>query len=183
MTRRGAKDELDDALGGMGGLFPPTPHNKELYEGHRERLRERFMKEPNAIPDYELLEMLLATARPRVDTKPEAKALLKHFNDSFAEVISAEPEALRAVKGVGDTTVVVLKVVREAALRLLRPKPLHTNLISSWNALLEYLTAQTAYGGRNSFGCSTSIARTSSSPTRRRAKAPWITPRSIRAKW
>lgn len=150
MTRRGAKDELDDALGEMGGLFPPTPR-KELYEGHRERLRERFMKEPDAVPDYELLEMLLATARPRVDTKPEAKALLKQFNESFAEVISADPDALRTVKGVGETSVVVLKVVQEAALRLLRPKPLHTNLISSWNALLEYLTARTAYGATEQF--------------------------------
>ena len=36
-------------------------------------------------------------------------------------------------------------------LRLLRPKPLHTNLISSWNALLDYLTAQTAYGATEQF--------------------------------
>ena len=137
---------LDDG----GGLFSLTP-SKQLYEGHRERLRARFMAEPNAIPDYELLELLLAIARPRVDTKPEAKALLKHFNDSVAEVISADPESLKAVKGVGETTIVVLKVVQEAALRLLRPQPLHTNIISSWSALTDYLTARAAYGATEQF--------------------------------
>ena len=146
MTKRGNKEGLDDAA----GLFPLAPQ-KQLYEGHRERLRARFMAEPNAIPDYELLELLLATARPRVDTKPEAKALLKHFNDSLAEVISADPESLKGVKGVGDATIVVLKVVQEAALRLLRPKPLQTSLISSWTALTDYLTARAAYGATEQF--------------------------------
>jgi DNA repair protein RadC len=146
MAKRTTKHGLDDAA----GLFPLEPPEK-LYEGHRERLRVRFMTEPDAIPDYELLEMLLAAARPRVDTKPEAKALLKQFNNSFAEVISADPQALRAVKGVGEASVVVLKAVREAALRLLRPKPLHTDLISSWSALVDYLTARTAYEATEQF--------------------------------
>src|ERR1700742_4415470 len=92
------------------------------YHDHRERLRERFMREPGAIPDYELLEMLLALARPRGDTTPAAKALLRRFNDSFAEVISAAPHDLEKVEGVGPISIVALKTVQEAAQRLLRPK-------------------------------------------------------------
>jgi DNA repair protein RadC len=66
---------------------PPTepPH----YHGHRERLRERFRSAgPDALSDYELLEMALFAARHRRDTKPPAKALLKKFG-SFAEVVHA----------------------------------------------------------------------------------------------
>ncbi|MBX7199679.1 MAG: DNA repair protein RadC [Rhodospirillaceae bacterium] len=119
--------------------------------GHRERLRERFLREPGAIPDYELLEMLLAIARPRVDTKPAAKALMRHFNDSLAEVLSADPEALAKVDDVGPVTVVVLKCVQEAAQRLLRPKTISTDVISSWGALIDYLTVKAAYGAVEQF--------------------------------
>ena len=59
-----------------------TPH----YHGHRERLRERFYASgPDALSDYELLEMALFAALPRRDTKPLAKLLLKKFG-SFAEI-------------------------------------------------------------------------------------------------
>ena len=70
-----------------------TPH----YHGHRERLRERFYRAgPDALSDYELLEMALFPALPRRDTKPLAKALLKKFG-SFAEVIHAPVARLREV--------------------------------------------------------------------------------------
>ena len=72
---------------------PPaeTPH----YLGHRERLRERFHGAgPDALSDYELLEMVLFTAQPRRDMKPLAKTLLKKFG-SFAEVIHAPEPRLR----------------------------------------------------------------------------------------
>ena len=68
-----------------------TPH----YHGHRERLRERFHAAgPDALSDYELLELALFPALPRRDTKPLAKSLLKTFG-SFAEVIHAPVARLR----------------------------------------------------------------------------------------
>ena len=74
-----------------------TPH----YHGHRERLRQRFYGAgPDALSDYELLEMALFPALPRRDTKPLAKALLKKFG-SFAEVIHASETRLREVDGIG----------------------------------------------------------------------------------
>src|SRR5262245_56132066 len=71
------------------------------YIGHRERLRARFMEAgADALPDYELLELLLARTIPRRDTKPLAKELLARFG-SFADVLAASPERLKAVKGLG----------------------------------------------------------------------------------
>ncbi|ETZ04431.1 JAB domain-containing protein [Holospora undulata] len=50
---------------------------KPLYLGHRQRLKERFLKAPQALPDYELLELFLGLLYPRKDTKPFAKKLLE----------------------------------------------------------------------------------------------------------
>ncbi len=110
---------------------------KPHYHGHRERLRQRFLDAPEALPDYELLELLLAIAIPQRDIKPQAKALLERFG-SFADVISADNEALKTVKGVGDVAAVTLKVVREAAIRLARAPMIQRSVISSWEALLDY---------------------------------------------
>ncbi|MFL6811432.1 MAG: UPF0758 domain-containing protein, partial [Bradyrhizobium canariense] len=88
-----------------------APH----YHGHRTRLRERFHGAgPDALSDYELLEMVLFTAQPRRDMKPLAKTLLKKFG-SFAEVMHAPEGRLREVKGVGDVTVTQLKLIAAAA--------------------------------------------------------------------
>src|ERR1700710_1110168 len=91
-----------------------TPH----YHGHRERLRERFHAAgPDALSDYELLEMALFPALPRRDTKPLAKALLKTFG-SFAEVIHASEARLREVDGIKDASVHQLKLIAAAAHRI-----------------------------------------------------------------
>src|SRR6187401_253464 len=81
------------------------------YHGHRERLRDRFREAgPDALADYELLELLLFRALPRRDTKPIARALIKKFG-SFAEVLSAPPARLKEVDGIGDGAVTDLKAV------------------------------------------------------------------------
>src|SRR3954462_11611290 len=91
--------------------------------GHRERLRARFLKGADAMPDYELLEMTLFAAIPRRDTKPLAKALLKRFG-SFAEVIAAPRERLLEIPGVGESVANQLKIVQAAAQRLAKTKVL-----------------------------------------------------------
>ena len=81
-----------------------SPAEPPHYHGHRERLRERFHGAgPDALSDYELLEMVLFSARPRGDVKPLAKTLLKKFG-SFAEVMHAPEMRLREVAGVGDAS-------------------------------------------------------------------------------
>jgi len=113
------------------------------HEGHRKRLNDRLANAgPAAVPDYELLELILFTAIPRRDTKPIAKALLKRFNDSFAEVICAPPALLKEVKGVGDSVVDQFRVIREASRRLSRVELDKRDVLSSWDAVLSYCRAR-----------------------------------------
>ncbi|MDJ0950310.1 MAG: DNA repair protein RadC [Alphaproteobacteria bacterium] len=127
--------------------MPDKPH----YHGHRQRLRQRFLKGgPDALPDYELLELILFGANPRGDVKPVAKALLAEFGD-LARVLSAEPEALARVAGVGETAIAALKAVQAAAIRLTRAEATERPLIGSWDKLLAYCHASMAYGKTEQF--------------------------------
>lgn len=118
---------------------------KPHYHGHRQRLRERFLAAGGeALPDYELLELLLFGAQPRSDMKPVAKALLDRFG-SYARVISATPEELRTVRGVGNAAVVALKAAQASALRLLREHAADGPVISNWQALVEYCRASMGF--------------------------------------
>ncbi len=98
----------------------------------------------DALPDYELLELLLFTAHARRDVKPLAKALLKRFG-SFAEVISAGPRALKEVEGVGEVTVLALKTVQAAAVRMTRDEVMQRPVLANWQKLLDYCRASMAY--------------------------------------
>jgi len=132
--RRGKRPRFTEVLDG-------TPH----YFGHRERLRQRLISAgADALPDYELLEVILFASNPRVDVKPLAKDLLDQFG-GFAALLSAEPDALAAA-GLGLAGIAALKSVREAALRLMRSDLQAQPVISSWDKLLDYCTAQVAHG-------------------------------------
>ena len=96
------------------------------------------------MPDYEMLEMLLFGAQPRRDVKPLAKELLRRFG-SFAEVISAEPERLSQVEGIGEGAVTALKAVHAAAQRLLREGVMQRPVLSNWDALMDYCRASLAF--------------------------------------
>lgn len=86
-------------------------------EGHRERLRERYEKSGrNALADYELLELLLTYAIPRVDTKPFAKALLQQFG-SLVAVLQQPTERLIQINGVGPKTALFLKIIHSCLTR------------------------------------------------------------------
>ncbi|MFT3986484.1 RadC family protein [Aestuariivirga sp.] len=133
---------FDDA-----GVKLPAPH----FLGHRERLKDRFTTGgPDAMPDYELLEMVLFRAIRRGDTKPIAKQLLARFG-TFAEVLSAEPERLMKVKGVGEAVATELKIVHAAAMRLMRGKVINRPLLASWSAILEYVRAAMAFSDIEQF--------------------------------
>ena len=118
---------------------------KPHYLGHRQRLRERFLATGgDGMPDYELLELLLAQAIPRRDVKPLAKTLLDRFDD-FAGVIAAPQEHLKAVSGMGEASVAALKVAQAGAVRLLRQQVMQRNVIDSWDRLVDYCTAAMAH--------------------------------------
>lgn len=117
----------------------PLPEKLPSYiADHRKRLRERFMSGgAAALPDYEMLELVLFRAIPRQDVKPLARLLLDTFGD-FNRVISAPPQRLMQVKGVGETVVQELKIVEAAAQRLMRARVMQRPILSSWDALLDY---------------------------------------------
>jgi DNA repair protein RadC len=116
-----------------------------LYLGHRERLRDRFLVGgADAMPDYELLEMVLFRAIKRGDTKPMAKALIARFG-TFAEVLSAPANLLMEVPGVGPSTVTELKLIRAAALRLSKGEVANRPVLGSWNAIVDYCRAAMAF--------------------------------------
>ncbi len=97
------------------------------------------------MPDYELLELVLFRAIPRRDVKPLAHQLLERFGD-FNSVISASLERLTEVSGVGEAVATELKIVEAAAHRLARARVLRRQVISSWDALLDYCHTTMAHG-------------------------------------
>ncbi|MFZ0607635.1 MAG: DNA repair protein RadC [Xanthobacteraceae bacterium] len=128
-------------------LEEATPH----YFGHRERLRSRFRDAgPDALSDYELLELLLFRALPRSDVKPLAKSLLEKFG-SFAEVITAPQSRLAEVKGLGHASATDLKIVQAAASRLLRGAVKKRPVLSSWSTVLDYCRSAQAFADREQF--------------------------------
>ncbi len=116
-----------------------TPAQQPSYiRDHRTRLRTRFRDGgAAAMPDYELLELVLFRAIPRRDVKPLAHALLLQFGD-FNGVISAPLERLIALPGMGEAVATELKIVEAAAHRLARARVLRRQVISSWDVLLDY---------------------------------------------
>ncbi|MCB1390216.1 MAG: DNA repair protein RadC [Rhodobacteraceae bacterium] len=105
---------------------------------HRKRLRARFLDGgAAAVPDYELLELVLFGAIPRADVKPLARALIDRFG-GLASAVTAPPAQLMQVEGVGETVVVALKLAEAVATRLTRARVMNRPVISSWAALLDY---------------------------------------------
>ena len=112
---------------------------------YRKQLRRRFLKHGGqSLGDGALLELVLQPIRPNVNVKALVKELLIQFG-GFAEVIAAEPKRLLEVKGMGENTVVALKSVQAAAIRLTRVRVLNRPLLSSWRKLLDYCRASMAH--------------------------------------
>jgi DNA repair protein RadC len=113
-------------------------------QGHRNRMRDKLLdRGPDALADYELLEMLLFFAQPKGDTKPLAKALINRFG-SYANVIAAPRQSLLDCQGVGPHTVAALKLAHASALRLARAEVINRPVLNNWDRLIDYLTAALA---------------------------------------
>jgi DNA repair protein RadC len=142
MRRAGkAKGFADMGLLALPLELPGAPPG---HLGHRARMRQRLLAAgPEALADYELLEMVLFLALPRQDTKPVARALLARFG-SFANVIAAPPAELCEVEGVKEAGAAALKTVQAAALRLMRAELQDRPVLNSWERLTAYLAASLA---------------------------------------
>ncbi len=133
--------------------FDPTMQTdrKPHYHGHRQRLRERFLAgDAEAMPDYELLELLLFFSIRYIDVKPLAKRLLHEFG-TLGAILAAEPARLEQVMRSADLdhaeriakdcqfTVTHLKAVQKLLQRVLAEEMHERPVIASWQALLDYL--------------------------------------------
>ncbi len=125
--------------------LPSRPTNAHYGHGHRSRLRERLLSGgPEALADYEVLEFLLFAAIKNGDTKPIAKALLARFG-TLSNVLNADPKALQQTPGIGENSAAALKSVAVAARRMARSEVADKPVLSSWQALLDYLVIDMAH--------------------------------------
>jgi DNA repair protein RadC len=127
------------------------PKDKPHHLGHRDRLRDRAVAGGlPALPDYEVLELILFRSIPRGDVKPLAKQLIARFG-SLGAVLGATFEELKTVRGVGEALALDLKLLQEATLRVGREAVAKRPLISSWSALLAYVKTALAHEAREQF--------------------------------
>lgn len=142
--RRPAKTAGKGTASSNSGPKPPTgmaeaPH----FLGHRQRLRERFTQTAGTLPDYEFLELVLFRSIARGDVKGIAKALIARFG-SFAEVLSAPPELLGEVKGVGPAIIHDLKLIEQASKRVALGAIHHRQVLANYASVVDY--CRTAMG-------------------------------------
>lgn len=129
----------------------PSARIVSPHAGHRERLRDRALEGGlKALPDYELLELLLFRSMPRKDTKAIAKALIARFG-SLPAVLSAAPQELMGVRQVGEAAALDIKLAHEAAQRMSREVIGKRPIISSWTALLAYARTALQHESREQF--------------------------------
>lgn len=115
--------------------------NEDFLKGHRQRIKERFVKtDAGTWADYELLELLLTYAIPRVDVKPLAKSLILHFG-SLGEVLTASVDELMKIKGIKENTAILIKTVFYMQTRLLKKDMQSKTKLSSWESIENYCYA------------------------------------------
>jgi DNA repair protein RadC len=121
------------------------------YAGHRQRLRERFLRNgPDGLQDYELLELLLTLVVPRRDVKKLAKDMLAAFG-SFGGVLAAPTHRLMEFEGVGEIVAINLRVIAAAASRAPRSEIAKKHVLSSWAQVIDYCRAAMAFSAVEQF--------------------------------
>jgi DNA repair protein RadC len=111
----------------------------ETREGHRKRLRERFLKSGvSGFQDYEIVELLLSLGTPRRDCKQAAKDALKKFK-TLRGVLEASPEVLQQINGIGAHSAFGIKLVQEVAREFLKAKMMEKPFYRSSREVFDYL--------------------------------------------
>lgn len=116
-----------------------------VHEGHRERLKKLFMEQGlDCFEDHKVLELLLFYALPRRDTNPIAHELMNHF-DSLEAVFDAPAEELAKIPGMGDSAVLLIKLIPELGRRYAICKTPSDKLIDSSEKAGTYLVPRYMY--------------------------------------
>ena len=132
------------------GIRVQASLEKPHHLGHRDRLRLRFKTAPDALADYELLELLLFRVIQRADTKPLAKSLLSRFG-TVAEVLGAPEKLLAETPGIGPSIALELKIVEAISKRSARSTVMEREVLGSWSQVIAYCTTAMAYETREQF--------------------------------
>lgn len=122
-----------------------TSKEEGYGDGHRDRLRSRLLdKGGDGLLDHELLEYLLMLAIPRIDTKPIAKQLIAHYGN-LSSVFAADAYSLQNQKGIGEKAAAAIKLLQALMLRMASEPVREQPILSSWQALLDYLRLDMAH--------------------------------------
>ena len=131
----------------------PTDGSKKTHkgEGHRQRLRERFLSSGlDGFHDYEVVELLLTLATPRKDCKQMAKEALKRFK-TLPGVLEASPAELQEIAGIGPKNIFGLKLIPAVARRFLKKRLLDRPILNNSKQLFEFLTFELRDKPREAF--------------------------------
>lgn len=140
-----------DVASGGGLITGSDGVKRPHYWGHRERLRQRFLTGGHkAMPEYELLELLLFNAIERIDVKPLAKRLLATFGD-LNGVVAASEHRLLKVEGATPKVYLQLRIAEAFAHRMGQAKILKRDVVSSWDALIDYCRTSMAHRDTEQF--------------------------------
>ncbi len=126
---------------------PEEPH----YKGHRQRLRGRFSDSgPDALADYEILELVLFALIPRRDVKPLAKKMLAHFGN-LPEMMAAPATEFQKIPGLNDTSITSLKAITALAHRAMKTELEKKPVMNNWTRLMDYCHATMAHEKKEHF--------------------------------
>ena len=117
----------------------PQREDNDRNQGHRQRLREKFLQGGlDGFLEYEIVELLLALGTPRRDCKRQAKEALREFK-TLGGVLEASPLDLQRIRGIGPHNVFGLKFVQEVSRRFLRERMMSRPYCRSSREVFDYL--------------------------------------------
>lgn len=129
---------------------PLRPRPQQHHRGHRDRLRERFVRGGiKALADYELLEMILFLALPRRDVKPLAKKLIQIFGSLNGVFHATLPDLVNS--GLSENTSIAIKTIEAASFHLMKHDLVNRPILNNWPKLIDYIHATMAHEQKEHF--------------------------------
>ena len=127
-------------------------NQENYYSGHRERLKEKFLKNKDALHDYELIEIMLFFSIPRKNTKILAKKLLSNHKNSLCELFYSEQKELKKINGIGKSSISLIKLISQIFRKTNEEKFTKEGLeISNKNSLIAFLKSKIAFIEKENF--------------------------------